>query len=143
MEEFIKETVTTRSNSANTATTTPSTREATSSQTIEYLIYFFFGVLDILLVFRLVLKLMGANVGSAFVGAVYGITGLIPWSISILHMYGVLYPASTAMYFGLPIFFLTFSNTVSNITLSCTFAAVTSIPSMNPFLSQAVWNEYA
>lgn len=76
MAEFIKETVTTRSNSANTATTIPSTREATSSQTIEYLIYFFFGVLDILLAFRLVLKLMGANVGSAFVSAVYGITGL-------------------------------------------------------------------
>ena len=76
MAEFIKETVTTRTNSANTATTTPSTREATSSQTIEYLIYFFFGVLDILLGFRLVLKLMGSNVGSAFVGAVYGITGL-------------------------------------------------------------------
>ena len=48
---------------------------ATSSQTVEYLIYFFFGVLEILLAFRLVLKLMGASIGSAFVSLIYGLSG--------------------------------------------------------------------
>ncbi|HAT73568.1 MAG TPA: YggT family protein [Candidatus Moranbacteria bacterium] len=50
--------------------------EATGFQTIEYLVYFFAGLLEILLVFRLVLKLMGASLASAFVGLIYGITGI-------------------------------------------------------------------
>ncbi len=49
---------------------------ATSSQTIEYLIYFFFGVLEILLSFRLLFKLAGASASSGFVSFIYGITGL-------------------------------------------------------------------
>ncbi|OGG05084.1 hypothetical protein A2Z33_06110 [Candidatus Gottesmanbacteria bacterium RBG_16_52_11] len=49
---------------------------ATSSQTIEYLVYFLFGALEVLLAFRLILKLTGANIYSAFVGLVYGITGV-------------------------------------------------------------------
>jgi hypothetical protein len=51
-------------------------REATNSQTIEYLIYFFFGVLEVLLAFRLLLKLTGANMASGFVSFIYGITGI-------------------------------------------------------------------
>ncbi|MDO8503616.1 MAG: YggT family protein [bacterium] len=51
-------------------------RGATSSQTVEYLIYFFFGALEILLIFRLVLKLMGASVSSDFVHLIYGLTGV-------------------------------------------------------------------
>ncbi|HWQ60016.1 MAG TPA: YggT family protein [Candidatus Fimivivens sp.] len=49
---------------------------ATAFQTIEYLVYYFFGVLEALLVFRLVLKLAGASAGSGFVRFVYGMTGL-------------------------------------------------------------------
>ncbi len=49
---------------------------ATSSQTVEYLIYFFFGFLEILLAFRLIFKLAGASTSSAFVNFIYGITGL-------------------------------------------------------------------
>ena len=75
MAEITKETVTT-SESANPVVNTSVKNEATNSQTIEYLIYFLFGALDIFLVFRLVLKLMGANASSAFVGLVYGITGV-------------------------------------------------------------------
>jgi len=52
----------------------PVKREATDSQTIEYLIYFIFGALEILLGFRIVLKLMGANAVSSFVSLIYGIT---------------------------------------------------------------------
>ncbi|OGC68396.1 hypothetical protein A2415_01410 [candidate division WWE3 bacterium RIFOXYC1_FULL_39_7] len=49
---------------------------ATSFQTIEYLIYFFFGTLEILLAFRLVLKLTGASIASGFVGLIYSLTGV-------------------------------------------------------------------
>ncbi|OGD10605.1 hypothetical protein A2397_01210 [Candidatus Amesbacteria bacterium RIFOXYB1_FULL_44_23] len=43
---------------------------------MEYLIYFLLGTLEILLGFRLVLKLTGASVASAFVGLIYGLTGI-------------------------------------------------------------------
>lgn len=50
--------------------------KATNSQKIEYVIYFFFGALEILLAFRLVLKLMGASLASGFVRFIYTITGI-------------------------------------------------------------------
>lgn len=49
--------------------------EATNSQTAEYLIYFAFGALEVLLAFRLVLKFMGASMTSAFVGFIYTLSG--------------------------------------------------------------------
>lgn len=42
--------------------------------TIEYLVDFLFGVLETFLVFRLVLKFVGANPGSGFVRFIYGTT---------------------------------------------------------------------
>ena len=51
-------------------------REATGTQQAEYIIYFFFGLLEALLAFRLVLKLAGANIASSFVSAIYGFTGI-------------------------------------------------------------------
>src|SRR4030066_689019 len=81
MAEISKETVTTQGNNTNPVvnTTTKNTSfksQATSSQTVEYLIYFLFGALEILLAFRLVLKLTGASISSAFVGLIYGLTGI-------------------------------------------------------------------
>jgi hypothetical protein len=70
----MKETITTREDGPSTTTTAPAKREATGSQTVGYLVYFVFGVLGILLAFRLVLKLMGANTSNAFVDGIYGIT---------------------------------------------------------------------
>lgn len=67
MTEIIKETV---------VETSPTKVEATRSQTIEYLVYFFFGALDVLLAFRLVLKFMGASISSGFVGLIYSLTGI-------------------------------------------------------------------
>ena len=61
---------------AETIKIAPVKGEATDSQTIEYFVYFIFGALDILLVFRLVLKLLGANLSSYFVGLVYNISGI-------------------------------------------------------------------
>jgi len=76
MAEIVKESITTQNEGPKEAVTTETKRIATSSQTIEYLIYFFFGALEILLAFRLILKLMGASIASGFVGLIYGLTGI-------------------------------------------------------------------
>lgn len=81
MAEISKETVTTQGNNINPVvnTTTKNTSvksTATSSQTIEYLIYFILGVLEILLAFRLVFKLAGASLASGFVSLIYKLTGI-------------------------------------------------------------------
>jgi len=76
MAEIVKESVTTQNDGPKADVTTKTKRIATSSQTVEYLVYFFFGALEILLAFRLILKLMGASIASAFVGLIYGVTGM-------------------------------------------------------------------
>ncbi len=88
MTEIIKETVTTQNGGADIVLNNPTGKEstpvmatqiktaATSFQTIEYLIYFFFGLLEVLLVFRLLFKLAGASAASGFVGFIYGLTSL-------------------------------------------------------------------
>ena len=76
MTEIVKESITTQNEGPKEAVTTETKRIASSTQTIEYLIYFFFGALEILLAFRLVLKLMGASTASGFVGLIYGLTGI-------------------------------------------------------------------
>ncbi len=50
--------------------------EDTPVQTVMYLIYFLFGLLEVLLVFRFILRLTGANPATGFVRFIYGITGL-------------------------------------------------------------------
>jgi uncharacterized protein YggT (Ycf19 family) len=50
--------------------------EATTSQTFQYLVYFFFGALEILLAFRFIFKLTEANAYNSFVSLVYGVTGV-------------------------------------------------------------------
>ena len=76
MAEIVKETTTIQEDNTNRVKTIPVKSGATSFQTVEYLIYFFFGALEILLVFRLILKLTGASLSSAFVGLIYGLTGI-------------------------------------------------------------------
>lgn len=76
MAEIIKETVITKESSGKPVVVTPVKVQASDSQTIEYLIYFFFGAVEILLAFRFVLKLMGASLSSSFVGFIYGVTGI-------------------------------------------------------------------
>lgn len=76
MTNVTKETVTTQKDDTRTINVAPVKMEATTSQTVGYLVYFFFGALEILLAFRLVLKLTGASVGNAFVSLIYGITGI-------------------------------------------------------------------
>lgn len=90
MAEFIKETVVTQENNDKPVVSTAVSRDATGYQTAEYLVYFLFGTLEILLVFRLILKLTGASISSAFVGLIYGITGIF-----ILPFQGIFRQATT------------------------------------------------
>ncbi|NCQ53987.1 YggT family protein [Candidatus Saccharibacteria bacterium CG11_big_fil_rev_8_21_14_0_20_41_19] len=54
----------------------PERRDATSYQTAGYFIYLIFGILEVLLAFRFVLKLLGANPGSGFVDFVYNLSAI-------------------------------------------------------------------
>jgi YGGT family len=78
MADLIKETVMTNQTSQtdpNKSTVIkPIKVEASKSQTIEYLVYFFFGLLEVLLTLRLVFKLAGASLASPFIGFIYGAT---------------------------------------------------------------------
>lgn len=52
---------------------------ASSAQKTEYMIYYIFGILEILLAFRLVLKLAGASHTSGFVNATYLFSNMFVW----------------------------------------------------------------
>lgn len=77
MTQFIKETTTTQTADVGSHVINRDPNAATQSQTLEYLIYFFFGIIEILLGFRLVLKLAGASLASGFVKAIYDVTGIL------------------------------------------------------------------
>lgn len=74
MAEIVKEVVTTQNEGPRAAVITETKSVASNTQTIEYLIYYFFGALEILLAFRLVLKLAGASLASGFVSFIYGLS---------------------------------------------------------------------
>jgi len=75
MNEQIKETVTTQTTGSNVSAR-PTEPQATTFQTTEYLIYFIFGILDALLIFRFFFKILGASSVSGFVQFVYKTTNL-------------------------------------------------------------------
>lgn len=76
MPDITKETITTRENSNNSTGTQPEKRDATSYQTAGYFVYLIFGVLEVLLAFRFVLKLLGANPSSGFVDFIYNLSAI-------------------------------------------------------------------
>lgn len=53
---------------------TPVVRAATNAQKAEYITYYVFGALEILLAFRFVFKLAGASMTSGFVSFIYNLT---------------------------------------------------------------------
>ncbi len=75
MAEIIKETVLTNSGNRQTATSSV-TNKVSDSETTERIIYFFFGLIEVLLAFRLVLKVTGASLSSGFVSGIYALTGI-------------------------------------------------------------------
>lgn len=79
-----KETTTTKNTSVNapganvqsqTVVSAASTKVA-PSQTAVYVMYFLLSAVEILLAFRLILKMTGANPVSGFVSFIYGLSGL-------------------------------------------------------------------
>lgn len=64
--------------------------KAEKSQTTGYIIYFLFGLIDVLLAFRLVFKLTGASPGSGFVNFIYSLT-----QIFIAPFAGIFHQATT------------------------------------------------
>lgn len=76
MTEIVKETVLTENNGPKDAVTTETKRLASNTQTTEYVIYFLLGTLEILLAFRLILKIAGASLSSGFVNFIYTVTGI-------------------------------------------------------------------
>lgn len=75
MEDTTRETVITKEGSASSVAAAPTERDATGNQTVGYVIYYILGALEILLAFRLVLKLAGASISSGFVNFIYGFSG--------------------------------------------------------------------
>lgn len=73
MAEIIRETVTTNDDT-NSVKVTPVDDKVTGTQTTGRVVYYIFGILEVLLAFRLVFKLAGASQGSAFVSFIYRIT---------------------------------------------------------------------
>jgi hypothetical protein len=64
--------------------------KAENSQTAGYFIYFLFGLIEILLLFRLIFKLTGANPESNFVHYIYLLTQLL-----IAPFFGIFHQATT------------------------------------------------
>lgn len=72
----INQGVMTSGNTGTTVVKSPVVTKATHSQTNEYLIYYFLGALEILLAFRLILKVAGANSNNSFVSLIYFLSNL-------------------------------------------------------------------
>lgn len=75
MNEEVKETVTTQT-SLHNANAPAFTQKATTSQTTEYMVYFLFGLLEALLVFRFFFKVLGASSASGIVQFIYKATNI-------------------------------------------------------------------
>jgi len=76
METRTKETVTTEETGVEQPSKKPTKRESTGTQTMEYIVYYIFGAIEVLLAFRLVLRLFGANPNSTFVSWIYGLSAI-------------------------------------------------------------------
>jgi len=76
MTDVTKETITTNENATGSNTGQTTKQESTLYRTAGYLIYFIFGVLDIILAFRFVFKLLGANPSSGFVNLIYSLSAV-------------------------------------------------------------------
>ena len=79
MTTITKETVSTQGTKdgiTNNEIKSPAKRVASSSLTAERLVYFVFGILEILLAFRLVFKLAGASLSSGFIDFIYASSGI-------------------------------------------------------------------
>jgi len=72
-------------------TLTVGQNKADKSESANYMVYYVFGILEVLLFFRLAFKLTGANPVSGFVNLIYSLT-----SIFILPFSGIFHQATTS-----------------------------------------------
>lgn len=68
--------MTTQTGIAEPVVVAPVVQKATDTQVIEYIIYYILGAVDILLAFRFIFKLTGANAVSPFVNLIYTLTSI-------------------------------------------------------------------
>jgi len=76
MQNKVQETVT-QSTNEGISTIAKESSTDTQTQTLANIVYFIAGLFEISLLFRLVLKMTGANPGSGFVSAIYSFTQLL------------------------------------------------------------------
>ena len=69
-EEIVKKTVTENTGDVKTVVE----KTGTGKHTGEKVVYYIFGVLEVLFAFRLIFKILGANPNSGFVSVIYAIT---------------------------------------------------------------------
>ncbi len=74
MADIVTKETTTSSSDAGTQVNRPVEVKVGNSQTLTRSIYFLFGLIDVLLLFRLVFKITGANPLSGFVSFIYALT---------------------------------------------------------------------
>jgi hypothetical protein len=98
MVEIIKETVRTRT-PQDTVVVNHHEEQATVNQRVAYFIYFMFGVLEILLAFRLILKIAGASLSSGFVVFVYALSRIFILPFEGIFRKGVAQGIETASIF--------------------------------------------
>lgn len=81
MTDTFKKTTVTKNGDSQTASISTESK-VSSLETTQRLIYYFFGFIEVLLAFRLVLKVFGANASSSFVSGIYAVTGVfaLPFS---------------------------------------------------------------
>ena len=73
MTEITRQTSTTTENGGRSAQQATG-REANGLYRAAYLVYFIFGAIEVLLVFRFVLRLLGASTASGFVNFIYNLS---------------------------------------------------------------------
>lgn len=73
--------------------------EASQTQKVEYVAYFILGVMEVVLGFQFILRLMGASTGSSFVRVIYSIADLLAMPFSGIFQQGVTDGLETAAVF--------------------------------------------
>ena len=74
--------------------TVQSSERASSRVVLQRIVYYVAGVIVVLLTFRIVLQLLAANQGSAFVDFIYGFSGFFAWPLYGIFSYQPTYGQS-------------------------------------------------
>lgn len=113
-ETVVKETVVENNTSERNSQVNPGTEQNRNSTVVEKtvvgemgqgnlrarkIIYYLLGIVEILLAFRFILRLLGANPGNAFVNILYSVTTFLLWPFSGIFSTAVTTGLETKSYF--------------------------------------------